>query len=289
LYESTGEFEVEKLVNLVGVRNSLESSILDLSLFEKGREMANGSGSGSEVSVEQYCRRSDGFEVVVKSFDSFESDKLDDILIDLFMLTQFKHRCIAPLVGFVLPTDSTPLKTATLYYSCGSLEDVESSNPVWWTSTTKAKALAGIALGMKFAHEFGVAHGSLKPTNILFDEEHCVHIVDIGLRGECQDFDALEAAKKADVLSFVSIMFEMLIGCPEEEKERKENGEVTTTPECVPAFVGELLEKGLSPDLIEPSFETMIKQMKKNSFAFEKGVDICEVLKFVDSIESRYG
>jgi serine/threonine protein kinase len=128
--------------------------------------------------VKQYCRRSDRFEIVVKSFESFGEEQLDELMHELFMLTRLKHHCIAPLVGFVLPTDSTRLKTATLYYRSGSLEDVLGNRPEWWTSTMKAKTIAGIALGMKSAHQFGIFHGSLKPHNIVFDGNHCVHIVD---------------------------------------------------------------------------------------------------------------
>jgi serine/threonine protein kinase len=174
-------------VNRVGVDRWVESYVLDLSRFEETPNISSitaGSGSesgsrvGSEVSVRQYSRRSDGFQIVVKSFNIFGCEKMNEVLYDLFVLTQLKHQCIAPVMGVVLPTESTRLQTATLYYCCGSLQEVKADNPVWWTSTTKSKAIAGIALGMRSAHRMGIVHGSLNPNNILFDDDHCVHSVD---------------------------------------------------------------------------------------------------------------
>jgi hypothetical protein len=39
-------------------------------------------------------------------------------------------------------------------------------SPLWWTPTAKAIAVAGIVLGMKFLHSFGLIHCGLKPSNI---------------------------------------------------------------------------------------------------------------------------
>jgi hypothetical protein len=55
---------------------------------------------------------------------------------------------------------------------------VVSVNPLWWTSTVKAKAIAGIVLGLRFAHSFGWLHGHLTGNSILFDSDHCIQIVD---------------------------------------------------------------------------------------------------------------
>jgi serine/threonine protein kinase len=89
--------------------------------------------------------------------------------------------------GFVLPTASKKLKIARLYTRSGSPNDVLSTRPVWWTPTAKAKAkakaiaIAGIVLGMKFLHSFGLTHGRLKPSNILFDEYDRIQIADLGI------------------------------------------------------------------------------------------------------------
>jgi serine/threonine protein kinase len=301
-------------VNCFGVRSSLESVLLDLSIFEGGREIClMKTGSGSEVSMKQYSRLSDGFPIVVKSFDGFDCENVDDILYRLFLLTQLRHRCIAPLIGIVLPTHSMRLQTATLYYCCGSLQDVMDKNPVWWTPTTKCQAIAGIALAMQSAHEHGVAHGSLKPNKILFDEDHCVHIIDFDsnhfqsqgkeqnemneMKDICEDHEAerVKNTKDSDVFSFASIMFDILVDrspvshlsrFDEDENERRKNGEFRMIPEFVPEFVRELIEGGWSDDrFLRHSFGSIVDKMKHNNFLFMEGVDVWEIFEFVNAVE----
>jgi serine/threonine protein kinase len=301
---------LRRVINRVGILSWLELYVLDLSKFEDGRALALMKSGSHEVSVKQCSRVSDGLEIVVKSFDCFNCANVNDLLYELFLLTQLKHRCIAPVIGIVLPTDSTPLQTATLYYRSGSLEDVLDKNAVWWTPTTKAKAIAGIALGMQSAHRHGVVHGSLKPNNILFDEDHHVHIVDIDSShfrstsketNETNEMDddnsdeMLKDAKNADVFSFASVMFYILVGrssssdslpFDEYENQRTKNGEVPMIPGFIPKFVRKLIANGWSADRSERrSFESIIEVMKRNDFKFAEGVGIDEVLDFVDSVE----
>jgi serine/threonine protein kinase len=47
-----------------------------------------------------------------------------------------------------------------------------------WKPTAKAKAVAGIALGLRFAHGLGLLHGALKANNVLFDTERRIQIAD---------------------------------------------------------------------------------------------------------------
>jgi hypothetical protein len=76
-------------VNGVRVHSSLESFVLNLSTFECERETTlMKSGSGSEVSVKRYFRRSDVFEIIVKSFDCFDCENLNEILCELFQLEE---------------------------------------------------------------------------------------------------------------------------------------------------------------------------------------------------------
>jgi serine/threonine protein kinase len=65
-----------------------------------------------------------------------------------------------------------------LYFEGSLLSEVLSVNPVWWTSTVKAKVVAGIVLGLRFAHSLGSFHGCLSARNILFDSNHFIEIVD---------------------------------------------------------------------------------------------------------------
>jgi serine/threonine protein kinase len=96
-------------------------------------------------------------------------------------LINLRHPCIAAPVGFVFRSESgslQELKIVRLYLEGCSLAEVVSVNPIWWTSTVKAKAVAGIVLGLRFAHSLGLMHGHLTGNNILFDPNHCIQIVD---------------------------------------------------------------------------------------------------------------
>jgi serine/threonine protein kinase len=228
-------------------------------------------------------------------------------LNEVEQLTRLKHHCITPLFVFVLPAGSKPLKIGRPYYDCGSLEEVLSDNPVWWTRTAKAKAIAGIALGMETAHRFGIVHGSLKPNNILFDENHCVHIVDFGLscfessgrqKGETDDRTGLQElldAMKADAFSFTSMLFDILIDRPvsvhslemdDEEKLRIDKGEHRMIPEYVRRFARDLIEnRWCESEWERRPFEEIVDLMKQNHFDFSEEVDICEVQEFVKTVE----
>jgi serine/threonine protein kinase len=173
-------------------------------------------------------------------------------------------------------------------------------NPGWWTPTTKAKAIAGIALGMQFAHQLGIVHGSLKPTNILFDENHCVHIADFGSKHFQSKLDKLIDAdddeKVEEVFSFASIVLYILVGrdmighslpFDEEENQKMNNGELPVIPGFVPKFIRELIEDGWSQDRsMRSSFDSIIDILKENNFNIVAGVDNSEVLEFVDLIET---
>jgi hypothetical protein len=49
----------------------------------------------------------------------------------------------------------------------GSLAEVFSNPPAWRTPTVKAKGVAGMTLGLRFGHGFGLLDGALKAHNLL--------------------------------------------------------------------------------------------------------------------------
>jgi serine/threonine protein kinase len=92
-------------------------------------------------------------------------------------LLNLRHPCIAAPIGFVVPIESgrpQELKIVRLYLEGCSLSEILSINPIWWTSTVKAKAVTGIVLALRFAHSFRLVHGHLTGNNILFDSDHCI-------------------------------------------------------------------------------------------------------------------
>jgi hypothetical protein len=172
-----------------------------------------------------------------------------------------------------------------------SLSEVVSVNPVWWTSTVKAKAVAGIVLGLRFAHSLGLVHGHLTMNNIHFDCDHCIQIVDfnpIFLEGgemECEDgrqfvgFSGEGWTLERDIQAFASILFELVFGHPPQ-------GEASI-PTGIPDFVSRIIKSGLSPlSGINYSFNTILNLLKQNDFGIEDGVDSAEVSRFVSWVES---
>jgi hypothetical protein len=116
--------------------------VVDLSGFERGDEIdVNGT-----YSAQLYRRCDDGHEVVVKFFGRFNRDEGDEIEREIEKLMKVTHLCIAAPFGFVLAVASKERKIVRLHTRSGSLKDVFSARPFWWTPTAKAIAVAGIFL-----------------------------------------------------------------------------------------------------------------------------------------------
>jgi serine/threonine protein kinase len=123
----------------------------------------------------------DEFLVFMKSMPFSENVSESQIENEIEKLINLRHPCITPPIGFVFGIESCSrpeLKIVRTYLEGCSLLEVVSVNPIWWTSTVKAKAVAGIVLGLRFAHSLGLVQGHLTTNNILFDSDHCIQIVD---------------------------------------------------------------------------------------------------------------
>jgi serine/threonine protein kinase len=120
----------------------------------------------------------DGSLIVVKSIclsDSITKSQVDN---EIANLVDLRHPLIVSPIGFAESTAPRRLKIARPYAAGGSLAEVLSDAPPWWTPTAKAKAIAGIALGLRFAHSLGLLHGGLKASNVLFDADRRIQIAD---------------------------------------------------------------------------------------------------------------
>jgi serine/threonine protein kinase len=149
---------------------------LNISEFEERSRICKSDAESNGI----YDRVEDEFSVVVKSIALREGLEETTIEKEIEKMINLRHPCIAGSIGFVIGIESgtlQELKIARLYFEGSSLSEVVSVNPVWRTSTVKAKVIAGIILGLRFAHSLGLFHGRLSARSILFDLNHCIQIV----------------------------------------------------------------------------------------------------------------
>jgi serine/threonine protein kinase len=123
---------------------------------------------------------------------------------------------------------------------------------LWWTPTAKAKAIAGLVLGLRFAHSFGLLHGHLTGNTVFFNENGVIQITDFGLNGfggfEDQDgvemnlggFSGESWTPTADIRAFARILSEIVVGASAEQG---------CGSSSIPSFVLEIIENGESADL----------------------------------------
>jgi serine/threonine protein kinase len=171
-----------------------------------------------------------------------------------------------------------------LHAAEGSLAAVLSVRPAWWTPTVKAKAVAGIALGLRFAHGLGLLHGGLKASNVLFDADGRVQIADFSPT-RLEPFSGEGWSPAADLSAFASLLFEIAVGRPAIPPAGA--GGAPPVPARVPGFVSRMIAEGQSP---EPqrrlSFVGIVERLKENRFEIMAGVNSKEVSAFVAWVES---
>jgi serine/threonine protein kinase len=267
--------------------------IVNLSTFEERSMICE----SDEVSKDIYHRIEDTFLVFVKSKPHSEKVEKLKIAPELEKLINLRHPCIAAPIGFIIPIEGgnrQELKIVRMYLEGYSLTEVLSVNPVWFTSTVKAKVVSGLVLGLRFAHSLGLPHGHLTGNNILFDSDHCIQIVDFNPiffevemgeseseeRRQLVGFSSREEARQRDIQVFASILFELIFGRPLQDE--------ASIPTLIPVFIQKIIESGLSAiSRRSYSFNSVLKHLKKNNFEIENGVDSAEVAEFVRWVESN--
>jgi serine/threonine protein kinase len=271
---------------------------LNHSAFEEKSKICN----IGEVSNEIYDRVEDEFLVLMKSKPHWANVEKSLIENELENLINLRHPCIACPIGFVFPIESDnrqEFQIVRMYFEGCSLLEVISVNPTWWTSTVKAKAVSGIVLGLRFAHSLGLLHGHLTTSNILFDSDHCIQIVDFNsnlcevVEGESEGeseneneegtqlggFSDERWTPEKDIQAFARILFELVVGSPPEGD--------ASIPTGIPDFVSMMIKLGLFHiSGTSYSFNTILDVLKKNDFEIIDGVGSAEVSAFVSWIES---
>jgi serine/threonine protein kinase len=200
-----------------------------------------------------------------------------------------RHRCISGTIGVILQSPLQTLEIVRIYSGCGSLSEVISASPEWWTPTAKAKAIVGVVLSMRFAHSFGLVHGHLTADNVVFEEDGVIQICDFCVKSlsevvgnseaiaEVGGFSGENWRPDADVRGFAELVSRIVIGdCSGESR----------TSESIPAFVLNMIKQGQSSDSkATVSFVEIFETLKREEFKMLEGVDSKEVFNFVSWIE----
>jgi hypothetical protein len=276
--------EFRRIVRVNSGLPCLRDYFINLSVFEERPIIGQSDGSLNEI----YRRVEDQFSIVVQTITLSERVGKLQIENEIENLINLRHHCIAGPIGFVFPSESAALgelKIGRLYVEGCSLAEVISASPEWWTATAKAKAVAGIVLGLRFAHSLGLFHGHLTASNILFNAHHHVQIVDFGpIRLEIREnkigcFSGEGWTSKTDVDEFVSLFSEIVFGRPADD--------TTLIDIKAPSVVSQIMKAGFSSKSERIlSFSDILNLLKRNDFEITADVDSADVSDFVSWVES---
>jgi hypothetical protein len=198
-----------------------------------------------------YDRVEDDFLVFVKSMALRKGLEETEMEKEIEKIINLRHPCIASSIGFVVEIESgilQELKIVRLYFEGSSLSEVISVNPVEWTSTVKAKMVAGIVLGLRFAHSLELFHGHLSARSTLFDLDQCTQIVNFDpivleiVESESDPEGGMQLGGiseegwrlERDIQAFALILFNFFIG-------RSATG-VASIPTSILNFVAEIVK-----------------------------------------------
>jgi serine/threonine protein kinase len=203
----------------------------------------------------------------------------------------------------------------TEYLGGGSLFEILSNPPGWWTPTRKAQTIAGIVSGMIYIHSCDIIHRDLKPSNILFDDEHRVRIADFG-SSRYYELDVTMTRSvgtplymapelftqvahytpSVDVYSFGLILYEVVVGdsvlsSPESQRSTYlllGQGLRPEIPSSVSEGVRDLISRCWSRDSeSRPSFRDILEDLQRLNFEIVEGVRSTEVRGFLSVIEEE--
>jgi hypothetical protein len=221
----------------------------------------------------------DGLLIVVNSIEIEECE----IVAEIENLVNLRHPVIAAPIGFVF--GGRELKIARLHGV--TLAGVQSTKPGWWTPTAKVKAIVGMALALRFAHGLGLLHGGLTARNVICNSADQIQITDFNsIRLGKMPFSGRKWSPTGGISGFAAIVFEIVVGGPAPAPDRTGNGEKLFGAE-IPPFLSEMIVEGLSGESpSNRSFIDIIEVFKENQFGIVAGVDIEEVYRFVEWIES---
>lgn len=195
-------------------------------LIDNQYECLESLGRGGMGEVFKVRRRSDETILALKLLRLDLIAEIDRFKEEFQLLTQFRHPCLVRVYdfGYADPGEAY----FTMDYLKGGDLSIKGGPP----DIKKYFELAGMALGaLDYIHSRSVVHGDLKPTNILFDAEGMLKLVDFGLARhlkrspEPRSSGTLEFAPpeviregsmspRSDIYSLGLILYELLFNRP---------------------------------------------------------------------------
>jgi hypothetical protein len=139
--------DFQRILGFASYLPCFKDFVLDPSGFEEGFEEGSAIGRNKGVSTQIYLRWIGGAMTVVKTNSLSRSIERRQLETEIENLWNLRHPMIAPLTGCVLPVESSgqrEFRTVRLYTTEGSLADVLSNPPAWWTPTAKANVIVSL-------------------------------------------------------------------------------------------------------------------------------------------------
>jgi serine/threonine protein kinase len=230
--------------------------------------------------------------------------------------TQIVHPCVLPLMGFSLPSDTTPAVIYTELVDGANLKAVlervrECSPPSYWNPTGIAIIVTRIVMGMKCIHSKGIVHRDLKPGNILITSHGKPLIGDFGSARSGADqrtltiqpgtihysapevFTDRQYGSKVDVFSFGSVLYEIFTGCsvfptgefPERIMYQLISHDLPEIPDAIGDSMKGLITNcwKLDPDE-RPTFNDILNELDSINFMILPGVSMDLVRQSVQEV-----
>jgi hypothetical protein len=285
LQKSGIEIDFRRICRFNSGLPSLSDCLIDFSgLIERSQLNAN-----DLISTQLYEECFDGQCIILKS--TCQSGRVENYCfketIENFM--NLRHPCISGVIGVALPTGLNILKIIEIDFGDNSLSTIVSTSPGWWTPTAKAKAIAGVVLGLSFAHSFGFLHGHLTGNTVFFNDNGVIEITDFFVNGfgdqegnagseiDNGGFSGESWTPEVDIRGFAKLLSEIVV---------ESSAEQSIGSSGIPLFVLEIIANGESPYVKSiKSFSDILKILKLHNFEIIEGVDVEEVCNFVKWIE----
>ena len=164
-------------------------------------------GSSSAASVYAATELSSGRPRAVKIFHRVDVDSLARLERQLQANAQLAHPNIVRVNG----TGHT--RDGRLFYSMPLLTGLEGLRPNLLGRPLRiARPLRDLLAGLEYAHQRGVVHGDIKPSNVLFDEQGRAQLADLGIARCMAEAQSEASGVHADLHAVGMLAYELIAG-----------------------------------------------------------------------------